>query len=70
MSLRPRESCLTHPFIDNRAVMEKLGLSFPAAADLIDRFVEADLLVEITGQARYRVYQYSPYVRLFSDVRR
>jgi Fic family protein len=68
--LRVLESLYTHPFIDNRTVMEKLGISFPAAADLIDRFVEADLLVEITGQARYRVYQYFPYVRLFSDVGR
>jgi Fic family protein len=68
--LRVLESLYTHPFIDNRTVMEKLGISFPAAADLIDRFVEADLLVEITGQARYRVYQYFPDVRLFSDVGR
>jgi len=49
-------------------VMEKLGISFPAAAELIDRFVEADLLAEITGRERYRVYQYFPYVRLFSQV--
>jgi hypothetical protein len=41
-----------------------------AAADLIDHFVEADLFINITGQARYRVYQYFPYVRLFSNVER
>lgn len=66
--LRILEGLYTHPFIDNRTVMEKLGISFPAAAELIDRFVEADLLAEITGRERYRVYQYFPYVRLFSQV--
>jgi Fic family protein len=66
--LRILESLYTHPFIDNRTVMKRLSISFPAAADLIDRFVEANLLVEITGQERYRVWQYFPYVQLFSDL--
>ncbi|WP_408988236.1 Fic family protein [Sphingomonas sp. SUN039] len=65
--LRVLEDLYKHPFIDNRAVMDKLGVTFPAAADLIARFVEADLLVEITGQERYRVWQYFPYVQLFSE---
>jgi Fic family protein len=68
--LRVLESLYTHPFIDTAAVREKLTLSFPAAAELIHRFVEAELLVEITGRERYRVYQYFPYVRLFSDAGR
>ena len=64
--LRVLEDLYKHPFIDNRAVMAKLGITFPAAADLITRFVDAGLLVEITGQERYRVWQYFPYVQLFS----
>ena len=64
--LRILEDLYTHPFIDIAAVKEKLGISFPSAADLINRFVESDLLVEITGQERYRVWQYFPYVGLFS----
>jgi Fic family protein len=66
--LRILEDLYSHPFIDNRGVMEKLGLSFPTAAELIERFVEADLLAEITGRERYRVYSYFPYVRLFSEL--
>lgn len=66
--LRILEGLYSHPYIDNRTVMEKLGLSFPAAAELISRFVEAELLAEITGRERYRVYHYFPYVRLFSDL--
>jgi Fic family protein len=65
--LRVLEGMYTHPFIDIAGVREKLGLSFPAAAELIQRFVEAELLAEITGRERYRVYQYFPYVRLFSE---
>jgi hypothetical protein len=48
--------------------MSIVPTEFFPATDLIDRFVEADLLTEITGQAWYRVYQYFPYGRLFSDV--
>jgi Fic family protein len=65
--LRILEMLYTRPFIDTTMVRDKLNISFPTAADLIKRFVNADLLVEITGQDRYRVYQYFPYVRLFSE---
>ena len=67
--LRILESLYTHPFIDTAMVRDKLNITFPPAADLIKRFVDADLLVEITEQKRYRVYQYFPYVRLFSESR-
>lgn len=66
--LKVLEDLYQRPFIDIAGVREKLGLSFPAAADLIDRFVEAELLAEITGGKRYRVWQYFPYVRVFSDL--
>lgn len=46
---------------------ERLGVTFQSARSLVQRFVDADLLVEITGQERYRVFQYAPYVRLFSE---
>lgn len=68
--LRILEDLYKVPYTDNRAVMERLGISFPAAAELIDRFVEAELLAEITGRERYRVYNYFPYVRLFSELGR
>jgi DNA-binding MarR family transcriptional regulator len=65
--LKILEMLYSRPFIDSNIVREKLNISFPTASDLIKRFVDADLLVEITGQDRYRVYQYFPYVRLFSE---
>lgn len=67
--LKVLEDLYTHPFIDNNGVMKRLGIAFPTAAELIQRFVEADMLVEVTGRERYRVWQYFPYVRLFSESR-
>ncbi len=66
--LRVLEDLYTTPFTSIGAVQVRLGLSFPAASELIARFVEVELLAEITGRERYRVWHYFPYVRLFSDV--
>lgn len=68
--LRILESLYKTPFVTVSQVAERLGLTFESARSLMQRFVDADLLVEITGQARYRVYQYAPYVRLFADPER
>ncbi|MBD3753944.1 MAG: hypothetical protein IE935_16355 [Micrococcales bacterium] len=46
-----------------------LQITYPPASALVQRFVEAGILFEVTGQERYRVYQYSPYINLFADQR-
>jgi Fic family protein len=66
--LRVLEALYSRPYVTIAEVRQNLGLSFPAAAELIQRFVDAELLAEITGRERYRVYSYFPYVRLFSDL--
>ncbi len=66
--LRVLEDLYTTPFTSISAVQARLDLSFPAASELISRFVELELLAEITGRERYRVWHYFPYVRLFSDL--
>lgn len=43
-----------------------LDITFPAANRLVERFVEQQILHEITGQSRYRVFRYTPYVNLFA----
>jgi Fic family protein len=65
--LRILESLYRRPYISVSQVRDMLKVSFPPASELVQRLVEADILVEITGQDRYRVYQYTPYVHLFSD---
>ncbi|MEQ1725420.1 MAG: Fic family protein [Sphingopyxis sp.] len=67
--LRVLEGLYAHPYTDITYVHKKLGLSFPSAANLIRRFVDADLLVEITGREKYRTYQYFPYIQLFSGAK-
>lgn len=68
--LRILEALYRRPFITVSQVRDQLKISFPPASELVQRLVEADILVEITGQDRYRVYQYAPYVRLFADPER
>ena len=47
-------------------VRDYLGISFPNANNMIDKFVQHGVLNETTGQVRNRVFLYSPYVDLFS----
>ena len=68
--LKILEDLYTNPYINTSIVRQKLRISFPPAIDLLQRFVDANILTEITGRERYRMYQYFPYVRLFSDVGR
>lgn len=68
--LKVLESLYKTPFTTTKRVQELLDITFPPANNLIRRMVEGDLLTEVTGQDRYRVYQYRPYVALFSDPRR
>lgn len=42
-------------------------VSIEAADNLVDRMAALGILVEVTGQARNRMFQHAPYVRLFED---
>lgn len=66
-ALRVLENLYKSPFTTTTLVQRLLNITFPPASNLIQRMVEADMLVEVTGQDRYRIYQYRPYVSLFSD---
>jgi Fic family protein len=66
-ALRVLEALYKTPFTTTTAVQKLLKITFPPASNLIQKMVEADMLVEVTGQDRYRIYQYRPYVSLFSD---
>lgn len=66
-ALRVLESLYKTPFTTTTSVQKLLKITFPPAGNLIQRMVNADMLVEVTGQDRYRIYQYRPYVSLFSD---
>ena len=61
------DALLARPVIGIKDVIELTGTTFPAANELVRRFENAGLLVEITGNARNRRFRYAPFVRLFLD---
>ena len=44
-----------------------MGCAFATASTVVDQLEELGLLREITGQERNRLYNYQPYVSVFSD---
>lgn len=60
------ERLYSQPFISINQVAALAGVTFPAASSLMAKFVEHGLLTEVTGQARNRRFQYSPYVQIFA----
>jgi Fic family protein len=58
---------LRRPLINVNVAAQVLGVSFPTANRLIGRFEELDLVLEVTGQRRSRLFRYEPYLRLFDE---
>lgn len=65
--LRILERLYQQPFITVSQIADHLNVTFPPANDLARRFVEAGILQEVTGQDRYRVFRYGPYIELFAE---
>lgn len=61
------ETLFRTPIVTISQVQKMLKITYPPANALVQRFVEAGILFEVTGQERYRVYQYSTYINLFAD---
>jgi Fic family protein len=55
------------PLVNVNLVTRELGVTFPTANRLVARFEELNLLSEVTGQRRSRVFRYEPYLRLFDE---
>jgi Fic family protein len=62
------EHMYERPYITVNEIKEMLGISFPNANSLMGKFVSAELLTEITGRSRNRVFMYSAYLELFSSI--
>ncbi len=59
------ETIFKKPSIDVNTAANLLGMTHSGANNIIRRFVENNILSEITGQERYRAFRYSDYVSLF-----
>jgi Fic family protein len=67
--LRVLEQLYERPFVTVTQVADLLDVTYPPANELVGRFVKASILQEVTGQERYRVFRYGPYIDLFSEQR-
>ena len=61
------EHLFSYPIISVKDIVSKTGLSYTAANTLMTRLVKAEILSEMTGQARNRQFRYGDYIALFSD---
>jgi Fic family protein len=59
------EQLYEHPIMSVNDVRALLRTTFAGANQIVQRLVEHNILVEITGQARNRRFRYDAYVRLF-----
>ena len=55
----------TRPIVSVNEVRDLLGVTYTAANGLVDRLVDADVLTEMTGQARNRRFRYAAHIDLF-----
>lgn len=60
------ETLYQRPFIKVRDIIALTHVSYPAANQLMNKFVDHGLLTEVTGQARNRQFRYGPYIDLFN----
>ena len=60
------EQMYSSPFVSVPDIAKYLDISYTAANQLMDRFLTNDILEEVTGQTRNRVFRYSRYIGLFS----
>lgn len=74
VSRRPRSSVnalklldylFEHPILSVGNAQEALGCSFRTAGGVVQELEKLDILKEITGGQRNRLYRYEPYVALF-----
>jgi Fic family protein len=65
--LKILEALYERPFVTISDVQRQLQITYPPANHLVQRFAKAGILQEMTGQERYRIYRYSPYIDLFSE---
>jgi len=56
-----------HPFVTVNTVAEILGVSYPTANNLVSSFVTFDVLKEVTGQGRNRMFMYYSYIDILEQ---
>jgi Fic family protein len=61
------DELLGSPFITVNGAAQTLGVTFPTAQNAVNRLIEAQILREVTGQKRNRVYLAEEILRLLDE---
>lgn len=65
--LRVLERLFSQPITSVKALADQTQVSFTAANQLMQRFIEHHILIEMTGHSRNRIFGYRSYIDLFTD---
>lgn len=65
--IRVLEKLYSSPIMSVSDIQKHTGVSFTAANKLMSRFVETDILSEMTGNVRNRKFRYGKYISLFGS---
>jgi Fic family protein len=65
--LRVHELLQTGPYVTAPGARKKSGLALPTVNAALDQLVKLDMVTEVTGKRRGRVYAYRRYLDLLSD---
>ena len=64
---RVLEHLYQRPIVSVNHVRDLIGTTYPAANQLVERLVRLNVVAEMTGQARNRLFRYAPYIDLFNE---
>lgn len=67
-AIRLLEQLYRRPTITVNGAKDLLGISYPNANNLIDKLRQNEIIYETTGQARNRLFLYTPYIDLFANI--
>lgn len=65
--LKVLEKLYSVPIITVKDIIVLTGTSYPAANQLMNKFVANNMLSEITGHSRNRRFRYTDYIEIFSE---
>jgi Fic family protein len=65
--LRVHEYAQTHPIFSIAAAAGKVGITFPTASAAIEHMQRLEILREVTGKLRHRLFAYSGYLDILNE---
>lgn len=66
-TMRVHHALLERPIANTSQIVSRTGLSLPSVLKALTALEGADIVKEITGRKRNRVFSYSPYVQILSE---